>query len=134
VPTPQEFYVLVPSRDPAETSKIWGPFKAGFRRGESPRAVAERFAAGRPGAKVLGPFDPKKDPRKGRAMDEKMNSTANTREMVEHMLKELERPKGMITRWELDFLHSVKDQFDRRGSLSDRQFTVLERIYAERTE
>ena len=94
--------------------------------------MAELFAAKRPGAKVLGPFGPKKDPRKGRAMAEE--KTPNNPAMIEHMLKELERPKGMLSRWELDFLHSVKDQFDRRGSLSDRQFTVLERIYAERTE
>lgn len=124
--------MLVPARRPGTTSEIWGPFRYGIRKSDSPRAVAERFAAGRPGSTVLGPFDPKKDPRRKRAMDE-TSRTPNNAAMIEHMLKELEQPKDMLSRWELDFLHSVKDQFDRRGSLSDRQFTVLEKIYAERT-
>lgn len=123
--------MLVPT-DRDRTSEIWGPFRAGFRHGESPRAVAERFAAGRLGARVLGPFDPKKDPRRKRAMDETAR-TPNNAATIEHMFKELERPKGILERWELDFLHSVKDQFDRRGSLSEKQFTVLERIFCERT-
>lgn len=130
MPTPQEFYVLVPAYRPGEACQIWGPFRAGFRRGESPRKVAEWFAEAR-GGRVLGPFDPKKDPRRKRAMDETAR-TPNNAATIENMFRELERPKGMLERWELDFLHSIKDQFDRRGSLSEKQFTVLERIWTER--
>ena len=55
------------------------------------------------------------------------------RELVTHMLKELETPVRDLTKWEEDFVTSVTDQFERRGSLSDRQIEILERIYAEKT-
>jgi hypothetical protein len=63
-----------------------------------------------------------------------MTRTAQSPEIVEHFFKELERPAKELTPWELDFLISVKDQFDRKGRLSEKQFEVLERIYAEKTE
>jgi hypothetical protein len=59
--------------------------------------------------------------------------TKQTPELVEHFFKELEMPVKELTPWELDFLTSVKDQFDRKGVLTDRQFEVLEKIYAEKT-
>lgn len=59
--------------------------------------------------------------------------TPNTAEMVKHMLTELEQPARELTSWETGFVASITDQFDRRGSLSDRQFEILERIYAEKT-
>ncbi len=37
-----------------------------------------------------------------------------------------------LTPWEVSFLESVTDQFDCRGSLSERQLEVLERIYNEK--
>ena len=55
------------------------------------------------------------------------------RELVTHMLHELEAPVRDLTKWEEDFVTSVTDQFERRGSLSDRQIEILERIYAEKT-
>ncbi len=59
--------------------------------------------------------------------------TPQTTDMIEHFLKELERPAKTLSEWELDFLTSIKDQFDRRGMLTTKQFEILERIYAEKT-
>lgn len=59
--------------------------------------------------------------------------TEQTTEIVEHFLRELEMPAKTLTEWELDFLVSIRDQFDRRGSLSEKQFEILERIYSEKT-
>lgn len=55
------------------------------------------------------------------------------RDLVKHMLRELEMPAKRLTSWELSFLESVSDQFTSRGSLSEKQVEVLERIYAEKT-
>jgi hypothetical protein len=38
-----------------------------------------------------------------------------------------------LTSWELGFMKSITDQFERSGSLSDRQEEILERIYANKT-
>ena len=38
-----------------------------------------------------------------------------------------------LTKWEADFIDSIAEQFDARGSISDRQEEILERIYAEKT-
>ncbi len=62
-----------------------------------------------------------------------MAATPQTTEVIEHFFRELERPAKTLTEWELGFLTSAKDQFDRRGSLSPKQFAKLEAIYTERT-
>lgn len=36
-----------------------------------------------------------------------------------------------LTAWEQAFLPSVREQFEKRGSLSDAQLEALERIYAK---
>ena len=83
---------------------------------------------------VLGPYAKKKEKKKEKGRGSEMPAeTPQTTEMIEHFFKELERPKGELTAWELEFVASVKDQFDRKGSLSAKQFTILERIYSERT-
>ena len=38
-----------------------------------------------------------------------------------------------LTSWEQSFMESITDQFERSGSLSERQTEILERIYAEKT-
>ena len=53
--------------------------------------------------------------------------------LVKHMLGELETPKRELTKWEDDFIGSITEQFERQGSLSERQVEILERIYAEKT-
>jgi len=49
------------------------------------------------------------------------------------MLQALESPHKDLTEWEENFLESISDQFDKRGTLSDKQFEILDRIYAEKT-
>ena len=38
-----------------------------------------------------------------------------------------------LTPWEQEFMESITDQWERTGTLSDRQQEILERIYTERT-
>lgn len=59
--------------------------------------------------------------------------TPQTPEIIEHFLSELEHPYKELTEWEDNFIISIRDQFNRKRSLSDRQFEILERIYAEKT-
>ena len=37
--------------------------------------------------------------------------------------------RDMLTDWENNFLDSIRSQFEKKGSLSERQFVVLTRIY-----
>lgn len=62
--------------------------------------------------------------------------TPKTPETVEHFLSTIEDSSQVIkplTKWEEGFIIDMRDQWDRTGSLSDRQFEILERIYAEKT-
>lgn len=56
------------------------------------------------------------------------------RKLVPHMLHELDTPSKTLSSWEEGFIASVSNQWDARGTLSDRQFETLERIYADKTE
>lgn len=60
-------------------------------------------------------------------------NTPKTKDMIQHMLTELESPEKPLSQWEENFIESIADQFSSRASLSDKQFEVLERIYAEKT-
>jgi hypothetical protein len=53
--------------------------------------------------------------------------------LITHMLESLETPSRELTPWEVDFIASLKEQFEIRGSLSERQSEILERIYVEKT-
>lgn len=66
-------------------------------------------------------------------MPENTQRTPKTTENIIHFLKALEMPSKELTKWELGFIADLDDQFMRRGSLSDKQFEILERIYAEKT-
>jgi hypothetical protein len=59
--------------------------------------------------------------------------TPLTPENIQHFIDSLKNPKDRLTPWELDFLESVNDQFMQRGVITQKQFSVLERIYTERT-
>lgn len=60
--------------------------------------------------------------------------TKNTPELVLHMLTEIERNLVKdLTEWEDSFVSSIRQQLAYKGELSDRQFEILERIYAEKT-
>ena len=54
-------------------------------------------------------------------------------ELIRHMLDALQAPSKKLTMWEESFLGSVSDQFDRKGTLSEKQFKILESIYTEKT-
>lgn len=48
-------------------------------------------------------------------------------------IEECEKVESLLSEWELQFVKSVKDQLEKKGSLSARQIEVLERIYADKT-
>ena len=54
-------------------------------------------------------------------------------EVIQRMLEALEAPVKELTKWEENFLESVKEQFESRHSLSDRQFEILDGIYNDKT-
>ncbi len=39
-----------------------------------------------------------------------------------------------LTAWELGFMESITEQFERTGHLSDRQLDILERLYQDTSE
>ena len=61
-----------------------------------------------------------------------MSPTPNKPDIIQHMLDGLDTPAKELTKWETDFVASITEQFETRKSLSDRQFEILERIYAEK--
>jgi len=57
----------------------------------------------------------------------------NQREVIKSMLEALETPSKDFTQWEAAFLESIAEQFETKGTLSERQFEILDRIYTEKT-
>jgi hypothetical protein len=53
--------------------------------------------------------------------------------LVLHMLQDLETPSRELTKWEEDFIASVTEAFSIWHNLTERQFEILDRIYAEKT-
>lgn len=53
--------------------------------------------------------------------------------LIDHMIIELENPYKVLTKWEEQFIESVTDQWRTKSWLSERQFEILEKIYAEKT-
>lgn len=51
---------------------------------------------------------------------------------IEYMLDSVENEGRGLSPWEKSFTESVRDQFDRRGDLSEKQVEILERIYTEK--
>lgn len=60
--------------------------------------------------------------------------TRNTPEVIEHFFESLKNPTRTLTEWEENFVTSVEYQYNQKRTLTDKQFKVLERIYAEKTE
>jgi len=56
-----------------------------------------------------------------------------TKEVIASWIDEVNDQGQKLTKWELDFMDSITDQFDRTSSLSERQEETLERIYANKT-
>lgn len=63
-----------------------------------------------------------------------MTTIPNTHANITEFLSALENPYKALTTWEQDFIISITDQFNMRGTLSDKQFNILERIYTEKTD
>ena len=54
-------------------------------------------------------------------------------EMIAEWIDLINHEGRNLTDWEKSFMESITDQFDRSGSLSERQREILERIYSEKT-
>ncbi len=57
----------------------------------------------------------------------------NSAEVLWEWLEAIKTEGRGLTKWEQDFVDSIWEQFEERGSLSDRQEEILERIYSEKT-
>lgn len=55
------------------------------------------------------------------------------KEVIKHWIDTVKAEGRNLTKWETDFIESLADQFDARGSVSEKQQEILERIYAEKT-
>lgn len=54
-------------------------------------------------------------------------------DVIERMLNTIEDEGRNLTKWEEGFVMSLREQFDERGTISERQTEILEGIYAEKT-
>jgi hypothetical protein len=62
-----------------------------------------------------------------------MQPSDKDRSLITTMIHALEHPHKPLTKWEQDFIYSINDQWTNRGSVTDKQFAILERIYTEKT-
>jgi len=54
-------------------------------------------------------------------------------EDIEWMLNAIQENARNLSKWERDFIESVAEQFGNRGTLSERQLEIVDRIYTEKT-
>lgn len=58
----------------------------------------------------------------------------NTKELVIQDMFDMIEIKGRnLSKWEEDFINSIKEQFEKRRTLSEKQEDVLRRIYEDKT-
>jgi hypothetical protein len=55
------------------------------------------------------------------------------KEVVAHWITTINDEGRNLSKWEADFMESVTEQFEERGSVSDKQQEIIERIYADKT-
>lgn len=53
--------------------------------------------------------------------------------VIEHWITTINEEGRNLSKWELDFMESVTEQFSRSNSVSDKQEEIIERIYAQKT-
>lgn len=53
--------------------------------------------------------------------------------VIEDWISTVESEGRGLTDWEQHFIESIREQFEQRGTISDKQEEILERIYAEKT-
>lgn len=61
-----------------------------------------------------------------------MELTLQQKTDASYWLEGLHRPRLTLSAWELGFLASVADQFERNGKLSERQLETLKKLYEEK--
>lgn len=60
---------------------------------------------------------------------------AERKKLAQHWLALIPQPEdpdlrwGELSGWEQQFITSVRQQFAQRGDVSEKQFTVIERVY-----
>jgi len=58
------------------------------------------------------------------------NDAVERRNMISRMLNVLgDDPHSTLNKWESDFVESLYSQFEKKGTLSNRQCEILEKIY-----
>lgn len=62
-----------------------------------------------------------------------MNPDKAQRALITHMIEELKCPFRTLTAWEEKFWLSLALQWGAKHWISDKQFEILERLYAEKT-
>ena len=55
------------------------------------------------------------------------------KEVISHWIITINDEGRNLSKWETDFMESVTEQFEDRGSVSDKQEEIIERIYADKT-
>lgn len=53
--------------------------------------------------------------------------------VIEQWINTINEEGINLSKWELDFMESITDQFSRKNWISDKQEEILERIYADKT-
>jgi len=56
----------------------------------------------------------------------------NGKTVIEYWLDKISTEGKGLTKWEENFIESIKEQFEKRGTLSDRQEEILEKIYTDK--
>lgn len=54
-------------------------------------------------------------------------------EVIKQWITTIVEEGTKLTKWELDFMESIADQFTEKNWISDKQEEILERIYSEKT-
>jgi len=57
----------------------------------------------------------------------------NKNEVIQDWIEQINNEGVNLTDWEIQFMESITEQWDKWQRLSDRQEEILERIYAEKT-
>lgn len=57
----------------------------------------------------------------------------NAKQTYEDWLWKIREHAHGLSKWEAEFVDSIAQQLEERGTLSDRQADILERIYSEKT-
>ena len=53
--------------------------------------------------------------------------------VIEHWINTVNDEGVNLSKWELDFMESITEQFGTCNWISDKQEEILERIYADKT-